>query len=238
MKNRAIPLFSLAPIAILAIACAGGPAPAAPAASAGAAAKPPALTEGQRLQKSQDLTDSARQLLDQGKNAEGLDKANAALEVDPENWQALSQKGRANLGKNAKGLEVLAAALKISDYPAAVYCQMGYAYRNMGNIDKSMESFSKAMELAPKDGQGFRETAWNLFYRLDDPAKAIAYWDKAVACGNNDPWIHYDRACAFEKLGDKARVQASLKLAKQAIDAGQGDDWVKRQVAEMSARYN
>jgi tetratricopeptide (TPR) repeat protein len=53
-----------------------------------------------------------------GDRPDGLDKANAAIALDPENGEALLQQGRAykNLGKTAKAIASFEASLKYYNY--------------------------------------------------------------------------------------------------------------------------
>ncbi len=194
----------------------------------------PTLSEGQRIQKSNELTNQARNKLDQNQNGEGLDLANKALEFDPENGAAYLQQGRAykNLNKTPKALSSFDMALKYSGEANEILINIGMCYRDTGNIAKAKENFDKALAKSPNDGWANREIR-NLYnWQLNDCKKALEHYLIAVAQGNNDPWIYNDMSIAYEKSGNMEKAREFINLAKARIDAGQGDEYIKRQVAE------
>jgi tetratricopeptide (TPR) repeat protein len=227
LASAAIAFCSLVSVSFL--ACATSPKVVQPAV--------PQLTEGQRLKKSQELADTARQQVDQGRNAEALDLANEALKLDPENGVALIQQGKAyrNLNKGAKALASFEQAVKYLGETNEVLINIGMYYRDYESVAKAQEVFAKVIKASPNDGWANRELG-NLFsWKLQDYDKALACFTIAIANGNNDPWIYNDVSIVYEKQGNMAKAREYLLLAKARIDSGQGDDWIKRQVTERLA---
>jgi tetratricopeptide (TPR) repeat protein len=225
---------------LLFAACASSPKPAASSQPA-AAPKPSAdssLTEGQRIEKSKGLADAARHDIDKNKNADGLDKANAAIALDPENGEALLQQGRAykNLGKATKAIASFEASMKYYNYLPSLLVNLSLCYRDMGNISKARESLEKALELQPNDSWANREMGWTMFFKYNDATTGLRYWSVAVEQGATDPWIYNDMAAAYDNLGNTEKFRECVMKAKTAIDSGQGDDYIKKQTADKLAK--
>lgn len=235
--KKTVPVALVLAAAVALGACAG--APKAPAAGEKAVSAAPKLSEGQRIQKSIDLAEQARQENDRGKHPEALDLALQALELDAENAQAMLQAGRAyaRLGKQAKAMTYLESALKEPSrrYEALVW--IGITLRDGGEAGKSKPYFEQALEAQPNNGWAYRELANLLFWNEKDAAGALSLYRRSVELGSDDPWIYNDACNAAAALGDKEAAKGYYLLAKAKIAAGQGDDWIKGEVARKRATY-
>jgi hypothetical protein len=73
---------------------------------------------------------------------------------------------------------------------------------------------------------------WTMFYKFNGATTGLRYWSVAVEQGATDPWIYNDMAVAYESLGNTEKFKEFVMKMKKDIDSGQGDDYIKRQVAE------
>ncbi len=200
--------------------------------------KVPVLTEGQRIKKSNALLDLARSQLDQNANAEGLDLVNQALELDPENGNAYIMKGRAyrQFNRAGKALEAFELATKYFANFNETLINIAITYRDCGDLEKAQITFEKALKLNPNDAGIHREYGNYFRNQVRDYKSAVLHYELAVAQGNNDPWIYNDLSYAQEQLGNLDKAREYLHLAKNRIDEGQGDGWIRGQVTERLAK--
>lgn len=199
----------------------------------------PSLTEGQRIEKSRELAKEARHNIDQDNAGKALDLANEAIELDPENCEALIIKGRAyrRFGKIKSAITSLETALNYCIRLSEPLLHLAECYKESGDIGKAKEYIEKAVNIAPDDCWANREMGNLYTYNNDmiDAESALHHYSIAIDNGCEDPWLFYDISMAYEKSGNREKAIEFIHLAQELIDNGQGDKWVTKRVAERLA---
>lgn len=104
---------------------------------------------------SRTLSQSARASLGRGELQQALTDFNRALELDPENADALAGRGstRIVLRDQTNGLADLDRAVSLAPQDAFLLRQRGVAHGVLGRGDAALADLGRALELAPNDGQ-------------------------------------------------------------------------------------
>jgi len=100
--------------------------------------------------------------------------------------------------------EYMIARLGKDPYRADIYWRLGVVQKGMGNQEKALESFNRALEMSPDDSYVHRLAA-DLYYKLDRLEEARKHYEAAL---RGDP------------------LNAELLNGLGAVVSGQGD-WVK-----------
>ena len=89
----------------------------------------------------------------QHKHAEAIESWTTAIELDPKNALAYSNRGAAyiNLKKNEKAIEDCTKAIELDPKNALAYINRGVAYGNLGKHEEAIKDYKKATELGPKN---------------------------------------------------------------------------------------
>lgn len=115
-------------------------------------------------------------------------------------------------------MERASVRLGINDYPGVVadcgdavkldpkltnaYTLRGMAYREMGNLPKSLEDFNRAVELSPVLDTYFQRAT--TYQAMGDHAKAIADLDQVISLFPTSPMGYLARAKSRAAVGDLA----------------------------------
>lgn len=181
MKIYAILLSSLL---ILGLAgCSGDTkSPAASSASSSASSETAALKKIHEIvPASETIFQEASALYAKGKNREALLTCDKALEIDRENYKALSLKGLilALDVSPEQGIGQILRALKINpDYTQAFY-DMAMAQKLAKHYDESISYFQKVLAVDPKNTWSLYGIATN-YADKKDKANALSYLQKAM----------------------------------------------------------
>jgi tetratricopeptide (TPR) repeat protein len=133
----------------------------------------------------------------------------------------------------ANSIKVIEAAEAIDDGRAiedgclaAVYNNLGHAYRMESVYGHSLDTLDKAIALDPDLGPAYHNRARAFLRQTDDgrpvDPQALADIDKAIAIGPPSPWLHFDAAQIhyyFERRSGKAPEQTTYH-AKEALRLG------------------
>jgi uncharacterized protein len=92
-------------------------------------------------------------LISEKKYEEALESFNQAIDINPKDDMALSNKGIAliNLGKNEEALESFNQAIDINPKNDAALTRKGIALKNLGKFENALESFIQALDINPKN---------------------------------------------------------------------------------------
>jgi tetratricopeptide (TPR) repeat protein len=93
------------------------------------------------------------------------------------------------------------------------YTNLGSFFANMGQLNKAIENFDKAIALNPNDylAHSNRGAAFEKMGQLD---KAIKSYDRAVTLNPNDFTAYYNRGITFERMG---QLKKAIEDFEQAI---------------------
>lgn len=104
-------------------------------------------------------------------------------------WNAYS-KQKSHDQKGA--IEVYSTILAQDDDFVTAYISRGSAYLDLGDVDKAISDYNKAIELTPDDAQiyAYRGQA---FYQIAEYEKAMADYNQALTRDNDFPCAYYYR---------------------------------------------
>ena len=92
-------------------------------------------------------------LISEKRYEEALEAFNKALEINPKNEYALSNKGIAlvNLGRYEEALEAFNKALEINPEDESDLLWKGFVLLSLNKYEETVEAFGKALEINPKN---------------------------------------------------------------------------------------
>jgi tetratricopeptide (TPR) repeat protein len=103
-------------------------------------------------------------------------------------------------------------AIELSAKPSAVYYNnRGWAYLEIGQLDKALTDLNKAIEIAPNFGKAFANRG-SYYMKLKDYSHAIADFT-AAAQFTTTRWLLERRAEAKRLSGDETGAEEDLKQA-------------------------
>jgi tetratricopeptide (TPR) repeat protein len=146
-----------------------------------------------------------------------------AIEADPENAQAYSDRGNAYgaQGQYAKAIADLNKALEIDPDNALAYFNRGNAYGDQGQYDRAISDFNKAIEMNPsdEDAYNYREAAYRAKARS---YLAVSDYTRAIETNPKDVSAYIGRGIAYsaEEKYERAIPDFSKALEINAKDAG------------------
>jgi tetratricopeptide (TPR) repeat protein len=94
------------------------------------------------------------------------------------------------------------------------YVNMGFDYRNLGQFDKSLEFFGKAIRLSPRDPNPvfWYEGKADSYFALKQYDHAIEWARRSIAISpNSNPIAHGDLIAALALTGHEAEAQEALQ---------------------------
>jgi len=169
---------------------------------------------------------------DAGDASKAADAYAAALELDPENAEALYRLGRSQRqdGDPEAAMETLRTALRLAGPELLVLLELGRAAMDAGRHEEALRYFREAERLEPDNA----EVQWSL------GLAALAYGDTLgcrqpldFAAAHGKPGAHVALAVASYRRGE---AQAALDHFDEALKAyaGHADDPSARYAAEQS----
>ncbi len=131
---------------------------------------------------SETIFKEASALYAKGQNREALLTCDKALEIDRENYKALSLKGLilALDVSPEQGIGQILKALKINPGYTQAFYDMAMAQKLAGHYDESISYFQKVLAVDPKNTWSLYGIATN-YADKKDKAKALSYLQKAMA---------------------------------------------------------
>ena len=158
--------------------------------------------------------------------------ARGSLELDPRRPKELAREVGArllvnthlmNAGRVERSLDILQDALMIDPEASSVHIALGEARWAQGDVLRSFEAQSRAVELVPDNAS----TLFNLGLCHDlgwgDPEAAIPFYERAIEADPTFCHAHYNLGVARMKLGDNDRgiqaLSAAAKLEPMNTDA-------------------
>ena len=93
----------------------------------------------------------------------------------------------------------------------AIYNQ-GRAYEELGQLDKSLANFEKAIEIDPLHANSLTSIGKH-YFRENNYADASFYFSKAAEIKQSDPQVFYLKARSHHKLGETKEAMEAYDLA-------------------------
>jgi serine/threonine protein kinase len=164
------------------------------------------------------FTSRAETLLRQGKPAEALQDANRGLDLNPDNWRALSFKAGAliEFGRYDEALECLQREYSLKPHALTTLTDFAWFYLRIGNTQKSLEWLDRAQEVDPKSVYVLRHrtTLLNGLHRWPECYEAAT---KAIGLGDRDPETFASRIISLGKMNRLDEYVAACESMVEAL---------------------
>lgn len=120
--------------------------------------------------------------------------------------------------------------LKMRPDNAGTYYKLGVYYMQQGEINRALESYSKAIQLNPRDAESYYNMAI-IHIDLKEYTKAREYFTKAIMFQDRNYKAYYGRGFTFEVVGDIANARKDYQKAIEILP-------VYKPAGEALARLN
>ena len=156
--------------------------------------------------------------LAKGMHKEALASMDRAISIDRNYSEARVNKAAVYMDQKRWGeaIEESKAAVKNIFYrtPEYAWFNMGWSYYNMGEMEKAVESYSKAVEAKPSYAQAW--FSMGLAYeRMNRTKDAVASYEKAIAAFPGYLDAYFNMGMALVKAKDKP---AAVKALEKVIE--------------------
>ncbi|HOF11530.1 MAG TPA: tetratricopeptide repeat protein, partial [Treponemataceae bacterium] len=152
-----------------------------------------------------------------GKDAEALDVYQKIIEKDSGNFNALNSLAGIyrRLKRYDESIAVLETALVTGEDDNAVYYNMGYTYKLMGNNEEGAKCFQRVIDENPNDVLAYNHLG-SIQAARGEHAKALNTYAKALQLDKNHPILHYNAAKSYIALGNLSKAKNSYENALRA----------------------
>lgn len=106
----------------------------------------------------------------------------------------------------------------------------GYASLKLGDAAAALNFFTRANAVQPNNARTLAGLG-SALVRTENPFEALKYFDDAMRLGATERSIAFDRALAFDLLGNFARAQQDYQLARSF---GDNDELIRRYAMSLS----
>ncbi|MBD2104536.1 tetratricopeptide repeat protein [Leptolyngbya sp. FACHB-261] len=143
-----------------------------------------------------------------------IDRANAALKLDPKQAVAYNNRGSAYYfqGKMGPALQDLNRAIQLNPSYAAAYNIRAAALQSQKKSREALQSCQKAIELSPRYLDAYN-TCGNIQGSLGAWNAALGHYNRAIELGSQDPVAFANRGLIYNKLGDNQSARSDLQKA-------------------------
>ena|ERR1700733_5345576 len=137
------------------------------------------------------------------------------IQLQPGNSGVFVERAAVHLGTNDYQAVIADCGEAIQQDPKLThaYTLRGMAYRELGNLPKSLEDFNRAVELAPGLDTYFQRAT--TYQAMGEHAKAIADLDQVVSLFPNSPMGYLARAKSREAIGDAPGARSDRETGRQ-----------------------
>jgi len=106
----------------------------------------------------------------------------------------------------------------------------GYASIKLGDAAAALNFFTRANAVQPNNARTLAGLG-SALVRTENPFEALKYFDDAMRLGASERLIAFDRAVAFDLLGNFARAHQDYQLARSL---GDNDELIRRYAMSLS----
>ncbi|CAD8171997.1 unnamed protein product [Paramecium octaurelia] len=93
---------------------------------------------------------------------------------------------------------------------AEIHFIEGNCHLKIGNLDKALHAYDRAIALCPKDEQYLNQRS-ELYFRLERFEEAIRDLNKTISINANSQFAYYNRAQSYLKIGQKDQAKKDLE---------------------------
>ena len=165
-----------------------------------------------------------------GQFENGLEFTDKAIRLSPHDsgliyWYADKASDYIGLGQYDQAIEWARRAVAVNPNDPSAHYVLGLAYAFLGQDDKALEEFDKAIQLTPQGSSVnayYREKA-NVYFGLKQYDEAIAWARRTIALDGGDWGAQAVLIAALALTGQNAEAQEALQryLALPSADPGQ-----------------
>lgn len=139
-----------------------------------------------------------------------------ALERNPRMANAYNNRGVAhqNKGKTEQAKNDFDNALAIEPNHAEAYGNRGNVNDDLGNLDQAIEDYNKALQFGPDKAPGYLCNLGYLYFKKDDPKKAVEYYTRSLALSANNAPVYYNRGSTWLSMSDWQNARLDLQEAR------------------------
>ena len=178
------------------------------------------------------------------KRAEEL--ASKALTLDPNYAQAHFFMGdiRSSQGRLDEAIAEYERALALDPAMVSAFGELGWDYLYLGEFEKSLEYFDKAIRLSPHDpllgGGGWYDGEAAGYFALKQYDQAIEWARRGIAVDLTDPWLYFNLIAALALAGHEAEAHGALQNYLGSVPSGPKTiaAWKAAAAPYISARSN
>ncbi len=161
------------------------------------------------------LDEARKQLLrdDQAANMSALKPVDAALELEPDNSEALTLRGivKLRVNDNDGALADLDRSAQINPFSSLTFVTLGIVFNRSGKPEDAGRALERAISLDPRGWQSYYEMA-KVWLKKGDSVHALRCIDRAQSLAPKDfPPTHLVRASALLGLGYRAQAVTELQ---------------------------
>lgn len=141
-------------------------------------------------------------------------------------------------GKYIEELEILNACQEADEYNSDVLIEFGRAYRNLGDNEKALEYYNRALMINPCECNAYINIGIICMIK-GEYAKSVSYYEKALklsSTNKDEYWVanaYY--AVAVAKLGDRKRAR---KMIEESEAHGYPNGEAIRKMAELPEKHD
>ncbi|WP_165069591.1 tetratricopeptide repeat protein [Paludisphaera rhizosphaerae] len=146
----------------------------------------------------------------------GLEDAERAIELDPEDANGYVQKGQAlrMLGRPAEAAEAFEPVVRIVPDNPRAWCDLAYFHADAGSFEAALGAIDEVIRLQGEDPNLSAFKA-QVFLRLDRFADAIEAAETAIDMRPDQAGFYVIRAECSKRLGDFERMFEDLQTARR-----------------------
>jgi len=153
-------------------------------------------------------------------NTKVFEAYNQAISTDPtlENGYYLLAMIYSDLGKIKEAISILEDGLERVSNSFLIYFGLGYNYYLSGNYNKSIENYTRALEIRP-DNYTFRKLG-NVYKRMGKFDDALTAYNTSIELDPNYNYVFYCRASVFKA---KQNYKAAIRDYEKYIELTNND---------------
>jgi tetratricopeptide (TPR) repeat protein len=171
-------------------------------------------------------------LAQQGESERAFADFAAAVELNPQRWQAWHNRGvsHALAGDYQSAIDDLTQSLKLQPKYANAYFNRAELLYELGQFERAISDYDQALQLNPNDAAALNSRG-HAHYRFGDLSSAVADYDRAIEIEPGDAAAHVNRGDAFILMGRFARAandfNRAIQLDPDSARAHQSAAWLK-----------
>ncbi len=135
-----------------------------------------------------------------------------AIELNSEYEMAFEELGNLYASKNDKLCEeYFSTAIRINPKNIIAMYQLAMYYQDNGRIDEALDLYDNILSLSPENANSLHNIGYIYLVFQDKPKEAAAYFTRAIEASPEFYEAYYNRALAYEKMGNKAEAAKDYK---------------------------